>query len=66
VAGRSLDFGFRVNDRFVSVTPQFDAGTAIIVTTSFSTTVAAQNQVRVRTFNAAGSALDSAFFLVVY
>jgi len=58
-----VTFPFRVNDRFIVVTPEFAAGTAVTVTYSFTTN---PNEVRVRTWQASGNAIESAFTLMVF
>jgi hypothetical protein len=58
----TIDFNFTVNDRFVSVTPEFAAVQAVIPTISFPLA----DQARVRTFSGGTTLIDSAFFLVIY
>lgn len=57
-----FDFGFRVDDRFVLVTPEYAVAQAVIPTVSFPYA----NQVRIRTFSGGTSLIDSAFMVIVY
>jgi hypothetical protein len=61
----SVNFGFQVTDRLVSITPEFAASGAIIPTFYFDTT-SDNNTVRVRTYSGGTTLVDSAFHIVVY
>jgi len=57
-----VGFGYTVNDRFVSVTPLWASGGAVIPVVSFPMA----NQVRVQTYSGGTTLVDSAFFLIIY
>jgi hypothetical protein len=59
----TIDFGFEVDDRFISITPYYGSGKGIIpVVVSYPTV----NQVRIQTFSSFTSTIDSAFFIQIY
>jgi hypothetical protein len=57
----TIDFGFKVDDRFISVVPEW-GGSAVIPVVSFPSS----DTVRVQTYSGGSTLLDSAFMLVVY
>jgi len=58
----TIDFGFAVYDRFISITPEYAALQAVIPTMYYTDL----NQVRVRTFSGGTTLMDSAFILIIY
>lgn len=57
----TITFSFQVNDRFVSVVPEYAGNSAVMATVAF----VSSSQIRVRTWNGT-NLIDSAFMLIVY
>lgn len=58
----TIDFGFKVSNRFVSVTPEWGGSSAVIPIISFPS----DNVVRIQTYSGGTTLVDSAFMVVVY
>lgn len=58
----SIDFKFQVNNRFVSVTPEWASNSAVIPVVSFPSL----DVVRVQTYSSGTTPVDSAFFVMIY
>lgn len=58
----TINFGFQVNDRFVSVTPYWAGGSAVIPVVTFPSA----NVVEIQTYSSGTTKVDSAFFVTIY
>ncbi|MEP7358688.1 MAG: hypothetical protein ABI847_15685, partial [Anaerolineales bacterium] len=59
----TVNFGFKVDDRFISVSPLYETDGFVIIPQVRALTT---NTIRIKTYKLAGTLEDSAFYLVVY